>query len=158
MILQAFGICNRQVWFLTHGILANQDNDLLTLGRIIDQNTYSRKKHQVLLGNNKLDFMEKIDGTLIISEVKKSSTAEKASILQLAHYLYELEKEGITAKGLLLYPKEKKHTDVVLDDKIRCILDQSYEKIKRIAESQAPEELTKNKYCSQCAYSEYCWS
>ena len=102
--------------------------------------------------------MQNIDGTLVISEIKKSSKSEKASILQLAHYIYELEKEGITAVGLLLYPKEKKRTEVILDEQMRRDLDQNYEKIKHIAENQAPEELTKNKCCSQCAYSEYCWS
>jgi len=157
-VLQAVGICRRQVWFLTHSISADQDNDLLMLGRIIDQNSYSRERHQALFGNNKFDFMQTKDGTLVISEIKKSSRAEKASILQLAHYLYELEKEGITAKGLLLYPEEKKRMEVALDDRTRHDLEKNYEEIRAIARSTAPEPLAENKYCRQCAYSEYCWS
>lgn len=73
MILQAYGICHRQVWFLTHSIFADQENELLSLGRIIDENSYAREKHQVKFGGNKFDFMQNKDGVLIVSEIKRAA-------------------------------------------------------------------------------------
>lgn len=109
-----YGICRREVWMMARGIESDQDDEYLTLGRLIDQNTYAREKHQVAFGDSKFDFMQSKDGALVISEVKKSSRAERASTLQLAHYLYELKKEGIEATGVLLFPTEKKRTEVRL--------------------------------------------
>ena len=157
-ILQAYEICHRQAWFLAHSIFTSQDNELLSLGRLIDQNSYSREKHHISFGDNKIDFLQQKDGMLVVSEIKKSSRAEKASILQLAHYLYELEKEGFAASGVLLYPKEKKRTEVVLTDALRRQLDAAYAEIEKISASETPPSLTKCKYCAKCAYGEYCWS
>ncbi|MDR1379398.1 MAG: CRISPR-associated protein Cas4, partial [Synergistaceae bacterium] len=94
-------ICQRQVWLMSRSVAPNPDNDYLALGRLIDQNTFTREKHQITFGDNKFDFVQDKDGALIVSEVKKSSRAERSALLQLAHYLYELRKEGIEAKGVL---------------------------------------------------------
>ena len=158
MILQAYGICHRQVWFLTHSIFADQENELLSLGRIIDENSYAREKHQIKFGGNKFDFMQNKDCVLIVSEINKSSRAEKASILQLAHYLYELEKEGIASAGVLLYPTEKKRTDVILTEELKSTLDKSYAVIEKLSLSEKPPKLSPCKYCKKCAYGDYCWS
>lgn len=157
MIIQAHGICTRQVWLLAHSIFADQTNEYLALGRLIDQNSYAREKHQVTFGDNRFDFMDDKSGTLVISEIKKSSRAEKASRLQLAHYLYELEKEGITAKGVLLYPKEKKRTEVLLSDELREELERVYADIRKISAMPVPPALQECRYCAKCAYAEYCW-
>ena len=125
-LLWYYAICHREVWLMARGINADQTNENLTIGRLIDQNSYAREKHQVAFGDNKFDFIDDKSGTLVISEIKKSSRAEKASRLQLAHYLYQLEKEGITAKGVLLYPKEKKRTEVFLSDELRNELERVY--------------------------------
>lgn len=52
----------------------------------------------------------------MVAEVKKSSRSFDAAQLQLGHYLYELEKQGQHAKGLLLFPKERRREEVLLDD------------------------------------------
>lgn len=158
MVLQAYGICHRQVWFLTHSVFADQKNELLSLGRIVDENSYAREKHQVMFGGNKFDFMRNQDGLLVVSEIKKSSRAEKSSKLQLAHYLYELEKEGIASRGVLLYPTEKKRTDVILTEELKSVLDQSYAVIEKLVLTEKPPHLVQCKYCKKCAYGDYCWS
>ena len=156
-LLWYYSICHREVWLLSHSIFADQTDENLTLGRLIDQNSYSREKHQIVFGDNKFDFMTQKDGSLVISEVKKSSKAEKASMLQLAHYLYELEKEGITASGLLLYPKEKKQTRVTLTCELRSSLESAYANIKQISAMPYPPLPDKCRFCAKCAYAEYCW-
>ena len=157
-LLWYYSICRREVWLMARKIVPEERNEDIAIGRLIDQNSYSREKHQISFRDNKLDFLQQKDGMLVVSEIKKSSRAEKASMLQLAHYLYELEKEGFAASGVLLYPKEKKRTEVVLTDALRRQLDAAYAEIEKISASETPPSLTKCKYCAKCAYGEYCWS
>ncbi|GHV33590.1 CRISPR-associated protein Cas4 [Synergistales bacterium] len=151
-------ICRRQVWLMSRRVAPDKDNDALALGRLIDQNTFAREKHQVAFGDNKFDFVSGKDGALIVSEVKKSSRAEKASALQLAHYLYELKKEGIDARGVLHFPTEKRKEDVILTDSLIAELEAVYADIGANASQQTPPAATQSKYCPKCAYAEYCWS
>jgi CRISPR-associated exonuclease Cas4 len=157
-LMQAWAICRIQMWYLAHGIHADQDDDYLALGRLIDQNTFTREKHQIAFGDNKFDFMQDRDGTLIVSEVKKSSRAERSAILQLAHYLYALRKEGVEAKGALHFPTEKKRTDVILTDDLISELESIYSDIVKLTSQESPPPAEWSKYCSKCAYAEYCWS
>lgn len=157
-LIQAYWICSRQMWLEVHKIMQDQENDLLSMGRLIDSNSYSREKHSVTLGDNKFDFVKEKEGTVVVAEIKKSSRTLEASILQLKHYLYELEKEGIEAKGELLIPKEKKKVSVTLDQESRNELDRIYAEITEIGQMTEPPGAVKCKYCARCAYREWCWS
>ena len=156
-LLWYYSICTRQVWLMAHSIEPDRNNEDIMIGRLIDKNSYVREKHQIVFGDNKFDFITQKKGTLVVSEVKKSRRAEKASKLQLAHYLYELEKEGISAQGVLKYPKEKKQTQEKLTDMLRVELDQAYNEIKKITSAQYPSAPKNCRYCAKCAYAEYCW-
>lgn len=153
-----YSICPREVWLMARKIIPEQKNENISLGRLVDKNSYTRDKHQISFGDNKFDFIQNRDGSIIVSEIKKSSRAEKASILQLAHYLYELEKEGYVANGVLVYPKEKKRTEVILTDVLRMELDRAYMEIERISALEQSPPLVKCRYCIKCAYGDYCWS
>ena len=151
-------ICKRQVWLMCRGIESNPQDEYLALGRLIDETTYTRERHQVSFGDSKFDFIQSSEGRLIVCEVKKSSRAEEAAKLQLAHYLYELYKAGIEADGVLAFPKEKKRLLVELTDDLRNTLDNIYAEIKALTERPAPPSAKKCTYCNKCSYAEYCWS
>jgi len=78
--------------------------------------------------------------------------------MQLAHYLYVLLKKGIRAEGELLFPKERKKEKVVLDPLLEKSLEKIYREINKIANSDRPPELKRNRYCGRCAYRYWCWS
>lgn len=156
-LLWYYAICHREVWLMSHGIEPEQKNEDILIGRLIDKNSYKRERHHISFGDSQFDFMYSKNGTLVVSEIKKSSRAEKASLLQLAHYLYELEKSGISAQGVLLYPKEKKRTDVVLTNELRQQLDKAYAEIEQITSLGTPPFPKRCKFCTKCAYAEYCW-
>jgi len=143
---------------MSRGIEPDRQHDDLLLGRLLDRSSYSRDNHDVQEGNSRFDIVREKDGVLVIGEVKKSSRAKEASRMQLAHYLYELSKEGINAEGELLFPKEKKREQVILDDALKGLLDRAYADIKIIAESHQPPPLKLTGLCKKCAYSEWCWS
>ena len=151
-------ICKRQVWLMSHGIEPNPQDEYLALGRLIDQNSYSRERHQLTFGDDKFDFMQSNDEGVVICEVKKSSRAEASARMQLAHYLYDLHKEGIEARGLLMFPTERKRVEVELTDELKAELDSIYAGIHALTERATPPRAEMGKYCGKCAYADYCWS
>ena len=105
-----WSICARQVWLMGRGIEPEPKDEALALGRLIDQNSYARERHQVAFGDNKFDFVQGADGEMVVCEVKKSSRAERSARLQFAYYFYDLRKARIEARGILMFPTKKKHT------------------------------------------------
>ncbi|CAM1379525.1 CRISPR-associated protein Cas4 [Fretibacterium fastidiosum] len=152
-----WSICVRQVWLMARGIEPEPRDDFLALGRLIDRNSYARERHQVAFGDNRFDFVQGADGDLVVCEVKKSSRAERSARLQLAHYLYDLQKAGIEARGVLMFPTEKKRVEVVLTDELMAELDAAYDAIGTLVRRDAPPAAESCKYCGKCAYAEYCW-
>ncbi len=151
-------ICPRQVWLMARGVEPDRRDELLRLGRLNDRETYVRDRHGIAFGDNRFDILREEEGTLVVAEVKKSSRSLAAARLQLGHYLYELEKQGQQAKGLLLFPRERRREEVVLDDGLRRDLDHIYDRIAAIAEAHVPPCLVRCTYCRSCAYAEWCWS
>lgn len=152
-----WSICGRQVWLMARGIEPEPRDEFLALGRLIDQNSYALERHQVAFGDNRFDFVQGTDGDLVVCEVKKSSRAERSARLQLAHYLYDLRKAGIEARGVLMFPTEKKRVEVALTDELMAELDATYDEIGALVRQDAPPAAASCKYCGKCAYAEYCW-
>ncbi|WP_286954084.1 MULTISPECIES: CRISPR-associated protein Cas4 [Aminobacterium] len=153
-----FTICKREVWLMARGVEPDRDDEFLALGRLMDKTTYNRDRHCIDFGNSKFDIMREEKGTLVVGEIKKSSRSIDAARLQLAHYLYELQKNGVEARGELLFPKEKKREEVLLSEELKTHLDQVYQEIIAISSLEAPPCAKKCKYCRNCAYNELCWS
>lgn len=153
-----FYICPREVWLMAHEINAYQDNVLLELGRLLSEESYRREKKEIEFGNIKIDLLKRGSEKVVISEVKKSSKFEHSARMQLAYYLHRLKQAGIKASGELLIPKERKRLFVELDNKTEEELYEAMDKIKQIVSSEIPPEPKKIRFCSKCAYREFCWS
>lgn len=150
-------ICLRQVWLMTRCIEPDERTEELILGRLVDQTSYERERHGVEFGHNRLDIFTEAGTSLVVSEIKKSSRAQDASRLQLQHYLYELRKVGIEAKGELRFPRERRREKVLLDSSAIQELEEIYRSIREVAVSPFPPAAVWIKYCGRCAYIEYCW-
>jgi CRISPR-associated exonuclease Cas4 len=151
-------ICKREVWLITHQIAADQEDDNLEIGRFISETSYQRQKKELLIGNIKVDRIRREGDTLVVGEVKKSSTYEKSAYYQLLYYLDTLRKMGIEAKGELLFPKEKKVTKVEWTEEGKRVLEEAIADIRRIARLPVPPESKKIGFCRSCAYREYCFA
>lgn len=149
-------VCKRKLWFFSNGIQLEEDNEDVILGKLIDENSYSKELKHILIDNTvNIDF---IKDWKILHEVKKQKSIEEAGVWQLKYYLYFLKIRGINIeKGILDYPKLKKREEVFLskDDekKIKEILSE----IEKITVMERPPELEKLKICKKCAYFEYCY-
>lgn len=151
-------ICKREVWLISHGLEANQDNEYLEIGRIIQESSYKRKNKELDLGNIKVDLISKEEDKVVIGEVKKTSSFIESASMQLAFYLLELEKRGIDAIGYLHFPKEKKKIKIELDDETKTELYKAIKDIENLIKVEKPPAVEKNKYCRKCAYQEFCWA
>lgn len=151
-------ICKREVWLMAHNLTPDQDNQYIDLGRFIHENSYTREKKEISLGNIKIDVINKKDGHVLIGEVKKSSRFIESAKMQLAYYLWELKKHGIEGTGILMFPKERKREEITLTEELIEELKNVEKDILRIIYEPKPYAPEKNKYCRSCGYNEFCWS
>lgn len=151
-------ICKREVWLIIHQIAADQEDDNLEIGRFISETSYQRNKKELLIGNIKVDRIRREGDTLVVGEVKKSSTYEKSAYYQLLYYLDTMRKMGIEAKGELLFPKEKKIKKVEWTEEEKRVLEEAIADIRCIARLPVPPKPKKVNFCRSCAYREYCFA
>ncbi|MCR4436992.1 MAG: CRISPR-associated protein Cas4 [Clostridiales bacterium] len=151
-------ICKREVWLLSRGITADQQDSNVDIGRFIHERSYSRDKKEVEINGMKLDILQNNKGRLLVGEIKKSSKYLESARMQILLYLSELEKEGIKAEGVLMVPQEKKRESVLLDEVGRKQLDEAKQGIMEIVCGDFPPPPLRIYYCKSCAYSEMCWA
>jgi CRISPR-associated exonuclease Cas4 len=162
-LFNAFNICQRQAWLMSRQLTADQHNEFLQIGKLIEETFYKREKKTIYLADIEamIDMVIKKDGFYYIAEIKKSSRTLKSGIFQLKYYLYLLKnKKGIDAKGVIKIPKEKISKNVVLDNddehKIEKIL--SDMELVLFNNSIPPKPKNILKICYKCAHFEFCWS
>lgn len=151
-------ICKREVWLMSRNITGDQDNKYMDIGRFIHESSYSKDKKEISIGNIKVDVIKKNKGNVLIGEMKKSSKFKESARMQLAYYLYRLKEYGINGEGVLMFPKEKKRIEVVLNDELIEEIELVEKDIIKIINDELPIKPIKVKYCRNCAYNEFCWS
>lgn len=157
-LIQSYKICNRQTWLMAHQIVPDQENQYIEIGRLIDEESYSREKKKVHLENIVLDFVTSDDGDVIVGEVKKSSRAQDSARMQLAFYLQKLKQNGLNAKGILMFPEERKRVVVELTPELEKELEEMTDQIQKIILQELPPSPKKIGFCKNCGYKEFCWS
>ncbi len=143
---------------MSHQLFPDQENENVSMGRIIGESTYARDKKEIDLGNAKIDLIRSENGNLIVGEVKKSSRFIQSASKQLLFYLLQLREMGIDAKGQLMIPEEKKKIEVVLDETGEAEIRSTIKEITALVNRETAPEPVKNKYCRKCAYNEFCWA
>ncbi len=151
-------ICKREVWLMARSIVPEQDHDLVAMGRWIEETTYQRSRKRINLEHVVIDVMNVEKGKILVGEVKKSSRYVKSATMQLAYYLFVLKQKGIHAEGVLLFPKERKRLQVVLDERLEQELLAVLRDIQAIIRKEVPPPPVPCRFCKKCAYAEFCWS
>jgi CRISPR-associated exonuclease Cas4 len=153
-----YTICHRQVWLMARQLTPDQDNDNVVIGRFLHENSYQRDKHELAVGNVRIDLMQATRDEVLIAEIKKSSHSLDSARLQLKYYLYVLKELGVELKGLLLVPEERMREEVRLtvadEDKIKQVIGE----IEAIIDTPHPPAPVKTRWCRPCAYAEFCWA
>jgi len=151
-----FFICKRKLWLFSHDIQMEQNSDNVAIGKMIGEESYSRKKKEIEIdGRIKIDFWEK-EG--IIHEIKKTDKIEEAHIWQLKYYLYYLKCKGANnIRGELDYPKLKRREKVDLTENDCNFLEELFGKIEVIVNTDQPPGIVNSKICKKCSYYELCY-
>ncbi|MGB9792399.1 MAG: CRISPR-associated protein Cas4 [Thermacetogeniaceae bacterium] len=157
-LVQAYLICHRQAWLMSRQICPDEDNVYLQLGRLIGEESFGRERKEVRLEHLCIDLVRRGGRDLVIGEVKKSSRARDAARMQLAFYLYELREMGIEAEGELLFPEERERERVVLDEELIEQVERLKNQILALILKDHPPLPERTRFCSKCAYAEFCWA
>jgi len=142
----SFFVCPRQLWFSSHQINMEEHSELVKIGKIVDEESYLRKRKKIYIEPIQLDLID--SQNKIIGEIKKSRKIEKAHRFQLLYYLFLLKIKGLgNFTGELLYPISKKKIKIILtpwkEKELLKIL-KEIEKVKRLP---LPPLLKRRPYC-----------
>lgn len=155
-LIQAFLVCPRQAWLEGHGILGDQKQEDVALGRWVHETAYRRLRREVWVDEHvKVDLIE----GEVVAEVKKSSMRIEAARWQLLYYLYFLKHEkGLIREGVLLFPRERKQEKVVLTSEMEKELKSKIEALRVLLRQPVPPPAQWIGACRRCSLGEYCWS
>jgi|AGTN01.2.fsa_nt_gi CRISPR-associated protein Cas4 len=157
-LVNAYYICPRKTWLYAHSVYPETNFNALAIGRLISEESYKRDKKEVEFENLKFDLVRASDGTVVVGEVKKSSKGIEAARKQVLFYLLKLKESGVTARGEILVPAERRKEDVMLSPDEETCLNNDIEKIGRLISADAPPAAVKIGYCRNCAYNDFCWA
>lgn len=151
-------ICQRETWLMIHQIAPDEEDENIEIGRFIHEYRYGRAKKEIEVGTIKVDQIANRNGQLIVKEIKKSSKFKQSATYQLLYYLYTFKKMGISAKGELRFPEERRTEEVVLTESAIEKLEEIMDGIKKLAALPIPPHPKKITFCRKCAYREFCWA
>jgi len=156
VMIYYYKVCTRKLWYFYHEIQMEQTNENVAIGKVLDNEAYSKEDKHINIDNViNIDFI-KTKG--ILHEVKKSKKIEDASILQVKYYLYYLKKRGVLGiTGKIDYPLIKQSIEVTLTKEDEENIEAILLNIRRIAEKDIPPDLKKKSICKSCAYFDLCY-
>ncbi|MDF1540069.1 MAG: CRISPR-associated protein Cas4, partial [Candidatus Thorarchaeota archaeon] len=132
VMVQYYISCHRELWFYAHGINMNYEDSNIEIGRLIHETTFKREKKNIIIDDTiAIDFATSKDG-VIVFEIKKSSKLPEPAKYQTLYYLYYLKEMGIDAKGVLVYPKERKREAIELTEENQQEMKEILQKIEEI--------------------------
>lgn len=156
IMIYYYFVCKRKLWYFTNNINMEQNSELVEIGKILDETSYTREDKNILIDNTiNIDFVK---GECILHEIKKTKSIEEAGIWQVKYYMYYLQKRGVksvTAK--IDFPLIKETKDVFLEDSDIKTLDEVVKNIENIVTKDKPPEIINEKICKKCAYYDLCY-
>ena len=156
IMIYYYFVCKRKLWYFTNNINMEQNSELVEIGKILDETSYTREDKSILIDNTiNIDF---IKGECILHEIKKTKSIEEAGIWQVKYYMYYLQKRGvknITAK--IDFPLLKETKEIFLEDSDIKELDKIVKNIENIVTKDRPPEIIEDKICKKCSYYDLCY-
>ena len=149
-------VCKKRLWYFANGITMEQESEVVTMGKLIDEHSYSREKKHIMIDEKiNIDFLQNWS---IIHEVKKSDKLEEASMWQIRYYIHVLKEKGlIVEKGILDYPSLRKRKEIYLDKDDELLMEEILKDINKIIDLEIPPNENKKAYCKKCSYYELCF-
>lgn len=149
-------ICQRKLWYFANEINMEQNSELVSIGKTIDETSYKREKKSILIDNTiNIDFIK--DGA-VLHEVKKTKAIEEAGVWQLKYYMYYLKQKGVeTLEAKIDYPLLRQTKEIVLEKEDVEIIENVIKNIQEIVTKENPPEVINEKICKKCSYYDLCY-
>lgn len=156
VMIYYYFVCKRKLWYFSNDLTMEKGNELVEIGKLVDENSYTREKKNILIDEKiNVDF---IKDWKIIHEVKKSRKIEDAAIWQLKYYMYLLKEKGVDIeKGILDYPLLRKRKEIYLKTEDGQYIENIINNIKEIQLLTMPPSVINSPICKKCAYFELCY-
>lgn len=156
MMIYYYFICERKLWYFLNQINMEQNSELVSIGKVLDETSYKNEKKGILIDDTiNIDFIK--DGA-ILHEVKKTKKIEEAGIWQIKYYMYYLEKRGVkNIEAKIDYPLLRETKEVRIEEEDKEILENVIKSIEELAkEGKVPSKIN-SKICKKCAYFDLCY-
>lgn len=156
IMIYYYFICQKKLWYYLNEINMEQNSELVSIGKILDETTYTREKKGILIDNTiNIDF---IKNGAVLHEVKKTKAIEEAGIWQIKYYMYYLEQRGVkNVEAKIDYPLIRESKEIVLEDDERKALENVEKNILEIKQKENPPKVINEKICKKCAYFDLCY-
>ena len=156
MMIYYYFLCTKKLWYFMNELSMEQNSELVSIGKILDETSYEREKKNVLIdGTINVDF---IDNGMVLHEVKKTKAIEEAGIWQIKYYMYYLDSKGvnnITAE--IDYPLLREKKEVFLEEEDRNTIDNAIQNIREIIKSEKLPMINQDRKCKKCSYFDLCY-
>jgi CRISPR-associated exonuclease Cas4 len=159
--LNAWAVCPRKCWLLQRHLMMEAHSPYVELGRMLHHESQERAQREpdalTDIPIEDIARLDKLAGELVY-EVKHSPRMHAAHRLQLLYYLHLLRERGLTVKGVLHYPKQRRREIVELDAAGEAELQRALAAVQRLREQPLPPTVERPmSICRHCAYQELCW-
>lgn len=156
LMVYYYFICERKLWYFANEINMEQNSELVSIGKILDESTYTRENKNILIDNTiNIDF---IKNGAVLHEVKKTKAIEEAGIWQVKYYMYYLENKGVkNVEAKIDFPLLRETKEIILEPEDRNVLENVMKNIKEIANKGKPPKPIEQKMCKKCAYYDLCY-
>ena len=156
LMVYYYFICESKLLYFINEINMEQNNELVSMGKILDETSYEREKKNIMIDNTiNVDF---IKNGAVLHEVKKTKAIEEAGIWQVKYYMYYLEKRGMqNVQAKIDFPLLRETKEVILEDDDKIVLDNVMQSIQEIYKIDKPPEIINSKICKKCAYYDLCY-
>ena len=156
IMIYYYFICQRRLWYFANQINMEQNSELVTIGKIIDETTYMKEKKQILIDNTiNIDFVK---NGAVLHEIKKTKSIEEAGIWQIKYYMYYLENKGVkNVKAKIDFPLLRESKEIFLKNEDRNVIKNVTKNIEEIIKMDRPPQLISSKICKKCSYFDLCY-
>lgn len=156
LMIYYYFVCQRKLWYFVNSINMEQNSELVEIGKILDETSYSREKKGILIDNTiNIDFVK---NGAVLHEVKKTKAIEEAGIWQIKYYMYYLEKRGVkNVEAKIDFPLLRETKEIILEQEDIEFLGNVIKNIEDIANQDKPPEIIDSKICKKCSYFDLCY-
>lgn len=149
-------VCPRKLWLFRHGIRPERESDLVQLGILLGEESFSRREKEIPIGEiGVLDWADFKVG--VIHETKHGKAPGGGDEAQVRYYLFYLNAHGIRVdRAVIHYPKKRETVTVEWNESAARQVEEDLKVCGTILAGELPAPQ-RRPYCKHCAYEEMCF-